>query len=234
VVSSEVADAESRLAEQWIRAALGPEVDVRVGAIADAAPSSATAVTLTLLHIAQAPRPRTTAGIPPLLLRARYLVTVAAPDEAAGRQALADLAFAATPSTEIALEQAAPGPEVWQSLGVRGRPGLFVSVLLQRERRRRPVPRVKELITQFSPARPLAGVVVGPGDVPIAGALVEVEGLEQSTYSNYRGEFAFRSVPGAEPLPTLVVRAKGTSVRVRVGNGPESGPLVIRVPLSES
>lgn len=233
-MSSEVADAESRLAEQWIRAALGQDVQVRVGAIADAAPGGATAVTLTLLHIAQAPRPRTTAGIPPLLLRARYLVTITAPEEAAERQALAELAFAATPGTEVALEQAAPGPELWQSLGVRGRPALCVSVLLQRERRRRTVPRVKELVTQFSPSRPLAGVVVGPGDVPIAGAFVEVEGLEQSTYSNHRGEFAFRSVPGAEPLPTLVVRAKGTSVRVRVGEAPASAPLVIRVPLSES
>jgi hypothetical protein len=235
-VSSEVAEAESRLADQWIRAALGPDVQVVVGTIADAPPSSGTSVTLMLLHIAPAPRPRTTAGIQPLLLRARYLVTIAAPDRAAERQALAELAFAAGPSTEVELEATAPGPELWQSLGVRVRPALCVSVLLQRERLRRPVPRVRQpLITRFSPSRPLVGVVVGPGDAPIAGALVEVEGLAQSTYSNHRGEFAFRSVPAAEPLPTLVVRAKGTSVRVRVQDGaPESAPLVIRVPLSES
>jgi hypothetical protein len=235
-VSAEVTEAESRLTDQWIRAALGPDVPVLVGAIADAAPSSETSVTLTLLHIAPAPRLRTGAGIPPLQLRARYLVTVAAPEATAERQALAELAFAAGPGTEVELEATAPSPELWQSLGVRARAALFVSVLLQRERRRPPVPRVRQpLVTQFSPSRPLVGVVVGPGDQPIAGAFVEVEGQAQSTYSNHRGEFAFRSVPGDEPLPILVVRAKGTSVRVRVeGDAPESAPLVIRVPLSES
>lgn len=235
-MSAEVVEAERRLADQWIRSALGPDVQVVVGTIADAPPSSGTSVTLTLLHMAPAPRPRTTAGIQPLLLRARYLVTIAAPDRAAERQALAELAFAAGPSAEVELEATAPGPELWQSLGVRARAALFVSVLLQRERRRPAVPRVRQpLVTQWSPQRPLSGVVVGPGDVPIAGALIEVEGLPQSTYSNHRGEFAFRSVPGAEPLPTLVVRAKGTSVRVRVADdAPPSSPLVIRVPLSES
>jgi len=235
VVSGEVAEAESRLADQWIRAALGPDVQVVVGTIADAPPSSGTSVTLMLLHIAPAPRPRTTAGIQPLLLRARYLVTIAAPDRAAERQALAELAFAAGPSTEVELESTAPGPELWQSLGVRVRPALFVSVLLQRERRR-PIKRVRQpLVTEWSPSRPLAGVVIGPGDVPIAGALVEVEGLPQTAYSNHRGEFAFRSVPGADPPPTLVVSAKGATVRVRVdGDATASTPLVVRVPLSES
>ena len=75
---------------------------------------------------------------------------------------------------------------------------------------------------------------MGPGDVPIAGALVEVEGQPQTTYSNHRGEFAFRAVPGGEPLPTLVVHAKGARLRVRLDEkSSPSDALLIRVPLSE-
>jgi len=70
--------------------------------------------------------------------------------------------------------------------------------------------------------------------IPIAGALVEVEGQPQTTYSNHRGEFAFRAVPGGEPLPTLVIHAKGARLRVRLDEkSSPSDALLIRVPLSE-
>lgn len=235
-MSSEVAETEGRLTDHWIRPALGPDVQIVVGPPNDSAPADGTSVTLTLMDIAPAPPARTTDGVPPLKLRARYLVTVAAKNAMSARQALADLAFSAGPAEDVELQATAPGPELWQSLGVRARPAVVVSVLFQRERQTRPVPRVREpLITRWSPSRALVGVVLGPGNVPIAGALVEVEGVEQSTYSNHRGEFAFRSVPGSEPAPALVVRAKGTRVRVRVeGQASESAPIVIRVPLSES
>jgi len=207
-----------------------------VGRIADSTPSDATAVTLTLIDIAPAPLPRGAAGITPLQLRARYLVTIAAADAIAERQALAELAFAAGPATGVQLEPATLALDLWRSLGVSIRPALLVSVLMQRERRGRPVRRVRQpLVTKWAPSRPVSGVVVGPGDVPIAGALVEVEGLSQTAYSDHRGEFAFRSVPGADPPPTLVVHAKGATVRVPVdGDATASTPLLIRIPLSES
>jgi hypothetical protein len=234
-VSSEVAEAESRLTDRWIRPALGPDAHVRVGRIDDSTSSDATAVTLTLIDIAPAPLPHGPVGLPPLQLRARYLVTIAAADANAERQALAELAFSAGPITDVELDHKALSIELWRSLGVPIRPALLVSVLLQRERHR-PMRRVRQpLITKWAASRPVSGVVVGPGDVPIAGAFVEVEGLPQTAYSNHRGEFAFRAVPGDDPPPTLVVSAKGATVRVRVdGDATASAPLLIRIPLSES
>jgi hypothetical protein len=233
-LSTEVTEAEQRLTERWIRPALGPDVHVRVGRIDDAPPSDGTTVTLTLIDIAPAPLPPGPVGPPPLQVRARYLVTVVAAQADAERQALAELAFAASPVTELELEKA-PGPEVWLSLGVATRPALVASVLWQRERRARAIRRVRQLVAKWSSSRPLLGVVVGPGDVPIAGALVEVEGLPQTAYSNHRGEFAFRGVPGDDAPPTLVVSAKGATVRVRVdGDATATAPFLIRIPLSES
>lgn len=234
-MNNEVADAETRLTDRWIVPALGPDAHVRVGRIDDAAPSDGTTVTLTLMDVVPAPLPAGPAGPPPLQLRARYLVTVAAAQADAARQALADLAFAARWATEVELEHRAPAPELWHALAVATRPALVVSVLWQREQHR-PIRRVRQpLVAKWASSRSLLGVVVGPDDIPIAGALVEVEGLPQTAYSNNRGEFAFRGVPGDDPPPTLVVSAKGATVRVRVdGDAATSVPLLIRIPLSES
>lgn len=233
-MNNEVTDAETRLADRWIVPALGPDARIRVGRIDDAAPGDGVAVTLTLLDIAPAPLPHGPVGLPPVQLRARYLVTVAAKDPVVERQSLAELAFTAGPVTQVDVERA-PGPEVWRALGVATRPALVVAMLLQRQRHR-PMQRVRQpLVTTWAGSRPVAGVVLGPGDVPIAGALVEVEGLPQTAYSNHRGEFALRSVPGVDPPPTLVVSAKGATVRVRVdGDATASAPLLVRIPLSES
>jgi hypothetical protein len=234
-VSGEVAEAETRLVEHWIRPAVGPDVEVRFAGLTAPSAGAAKTVVLTLLDIAPSLSAHRAAGPAPLQLRARYLVTVAASDPADLRGSLAELGFAAGSAAEVELEATPPSAELWQALGVPARPALIASVLLRRDRGARAAPRVRQpLVTSWSPSRPVAGVVMGPGDVPIAGALVEVEGQPQTTYSNHRGEFAFRAVPGGEPLPTLVVHAKGARVRIRLdAKSSPSDALLIRVPLSE-
>jgi hypothetical protein len=233
-VNSEVTHAEARLVDEWIRPAVGPEVEVRFGSVAGTGLSDGKAVVLTLLDIAPFPAPRRGTAPAPLQLRARYLVSVLGFDQSEQGQCLAELAFQAGPLVHVDLDPAPPGPALWTALGTPARPALVASVLLERERRTRKVARVREpLVTEWAVARPLAGVVVGPGDIPIAGALVEVEGFGLNTYSNHRGEFAFRSVPGTEPPPTLVVSAKGAQLRVRVDAGVPEESVLIRVPLSE-
>jgi len=234
-VKREVVDSEARLVEEWIRPAIGPEVEVRFGNVGDPGASEGKAVVVTLLDIAPFPAPRRGTTPAPLQLRARYLVSVTGFDATERGQCLAELAFQAGPLVRVELESSPPGPEFWEALGAPARPALIAAVLLERERPSHSAPRVRELVTHWAPTRALVGVVLGPGDVPIAGALVEVEGSPQTTYSNYRGEFAFRSVTAAEPPPTLVVSAKGACLRVRVeaDGGPEK-PVLIRVPIPES
>jgi hypothetical protein len=234
-VHREVMQAEARLAEEWVRPAIGPEVEVRVGSVGDPESSGGKAVLLTLIDIAPFPAPHRSVTPAPLQLRARYLVSVLGFDATEQGQCLAELAFQAGPLIRVELDPSPPGPAFWAALGTSARPALLVSVLLERERPSHKAPRVRTpLITRWSPSRPLAGVVLGPGDIPIAGALVEVEGSPLTTYSNHRGEFGFRSVPGAEPPPTLIVNAKGTQLRisVNIADGSED-PLLIRVPIPE-
>ena len=230
-MNNEVMLAEARLVEEWVRPAIGPAVEIRFGTVGDPGASDGKAIVLTLLDITPCPAPRRGTAPAPLQLRARYLVTVLGFDPTERGQCLAELAFLAGPLARIELEPAPPGPALWRSLGTPARPALVASIVLERERAARKVPRVREpLITRWSPSRSLSGVVMGPGRIPIAGALVEVEGAALTTYSNARGEFAFRSVPGTEPRPTLLVSAKGTQLRVRVAED----RLLIQVPLPES
>ena len=235
-MSTEVDRAEARLVEEWVRPAVGPDVEVRFGAIEDPRGTAPRTVFLTLLDLAPSPSPRRGTGPAPLQLRARYLITVDGFGPSEGAQCLADLAFAAAAMAQLELDPSPPGAQAWRALGATARPALIASVLLQRDRDQKPVPRVRvPLITRWSPISPLVGIVMGPRDVPIAGALVEIDGLSVTTYTNHRGEFSFRTVPGGDPPPNLVVSAKGTHLRVPVDRhaGPND-PLLIRVPIPES
>lgn len=225
----EVPQAEARLVADWVRPALGAGVEVRFGPTDDAGlrGGGAKAVVLTLLDIAPCPAARRGSTPAPLQLRARYLVSTVGFDASERAQCLADLAFQAGPQIRVELDPA-PTPGFWRALGTAARPALIAAVLVERKRPAHAVPRVREpLITRWAPTRPISGVIVGPGNIPIAGALVELEGSPQSTYSNARGEFGFRSVPGTDPPPTLLVRAKGTELRVPVAED----RLVIEVPI---
>ena len=236
LVNAEVTRAETRLVEEWVRPAIGPEVAVRFGVVDEPDAGDETTVVMTLLELVPSPAVRRASGPAPLHLRARYLVTVQGFSPTEGAQCLAELAFGAAAVTQLELEPAPPGPATWSGLGARARPALIASVLLERERAQRRVPRVREpLITQWSPIGPLVGVVIGPRDIPIAGALVELDGSSATTYTNHRGEFSFRTVPTGDPPPNLVVTAKGTHLRVRVPRhtGPDK-PFLIRVPIPES
>jgi hypothetical protein len=124
---------------------------------------------------------------------------------------------------------------VWAGLRVSPRPGFRVRVPVRRERPEGVVHRVRfPVVTQMVPAEVLLGRVVGPGDVPIPGALVELPSLKLSTRTDAQGCFRFPRVPPAATLGRLEVRAKGELLEV----GAESlatgtQPLLIRLPLKE-
>ena len=70
---------------------------------------------------------------------------------------------------------------------------------------------------------PLRGVVLGPGDVPIAGARVEIPPANLSTSTDRLGRFAFAAVASGPYPTTLRVLAKGrelTQTVVTVGAEP--------------
>jgi len=113
---------------------------------------------------------------------------------------------------------------------VAPRPAFRLRVPLARERSQDVAGVKVPLLTQAMPAA-LQGRVVGPGDIPIPGALVELPAMGLSARTDIKGCFRFASVPAGTPLGRLEVRAKGAVLAVRAEELPtEEGALVVRLP----
>lgn len=79
-----------------------------------------------------------------------------------------------------------------------------------------PAPPVRApLVLDATGLRPLAGTILGPSDIPVADAFVELPLLGLTTRSDRRGRFTFAAVP-TEPAAQLVVHAKARTFRFSV------------------
>ncbi len=191
-------------------------------------------VGLYLLELSPAPPPRT-ARRPPLRVSLCYLVTTGGDSPERAHHVLGELVFAAMEEPGFEVDLAPVPVALWSALGVPPRPAFRLRVPLERERPMPAVPRVKEpLVIRTVPAEVLLGRVVGPGDIPIPDALVELPSMGLSARTDAKGRFRFASVPTDTPLGRLEVRAKGEVLAVRAEELPtEEGALLVRLPLKE-
>lgn len=190
-------------------------------------------VGLYLLELAENPSPRTS-GPQPLQVLLRYLVTASSPQPEEAHHLLGELLFAAMETSEMEVTLEPLPVALWQAFGVMPQPAFTVRVPLQKERKARPLRRVLEpLVMAASPMARLAGVVLGPGDLPLAGARVELPALSLSTRTDFRGHFFFDAVPRDAP-GMLRVQAHGRELSVMAEHpvDPES-PLIVHLPLME-
>jgi hypothetical protein len=171
----------------------------------------------------------------PLQLILRYLVTSVAADTAAANRTLLDLAFAAMDEPELTPEFAALDAHLWSALGVPPRPSFILHVPVQKEReQRRAAPVTEPLVVQSSAVRPYSGLVLGPGEIPVSGAYVELPSLQLSATTDARGRFRFAAVPADPPVKQLRVSARGRQFPVSVEEpDSDSEPAVIRLNLVE-
>lgn len=203
-------DALDRELLEWLKDA-APKSAVSLAPPPAEAPEQP-AVSCYLLELASAPPARglSGAGRAPLQLGLRYLVSVAAASPLEAHRVFGPLVFAAMDRPGCEVDLHAPPPALWQALGVIPRPAFLLQVPLRQER---PEPAagivLQPIVINQAPLRPLAGRVLGPGAVPLAGARLELPGLRLATRSDHRGRFTFPPIP-ADPLPQeLVVSARG-------------------------
>jgi hypothetical protein len=192
-------------------------------------------VGLYLLELGAAPPARSSGRRVRLQFSVCYLITVGAETPERAHHLLGELVFSALEVPDFEVELAPVPLELWAALGVAPRPAFRMRLPVRRERAEAPVQHVRfPLIVHASPSEALGGCVVGPGDVPIPGALVELPTLKLSTRTDARGWFRFPFVPALETLGGLEVRAKGAVLHVGAeALAPTEGPLVIRLPLKE-
>jgi uncharacterized protein DUF4255 len=171
---------------------------------------------------------------PPLQLTLRYLLTVHFDDPTEAHRLLGDLIFAAMEQTDFQVEYDALPLSAWPSLNAVPQPSLILNVPLLKERPEPEIKPVRKAIFHAVPVVSLDGTVVGPEDMPLFGASVELPDLQLYTLTDPDGRFHFTAVPGEPSAKTLRVRAKGREMTVQVSPNSESSPLVIHFDLSES
>jgi len=208
-------DAIDRELLEWLKATV-PKTMVSFGApLAEAGDKPLVSCYLLALATAPPTRGASSGGPAPQQFALRYLISVSAAAQEDAHRLLGPLVFAAMdrPGSEVELDMLPA--ELWIALGVVPRPAFLLRVPL---RLARPEPTagivLHPIIINQSPLRPLAGRLVGPGDVPLAGARLELPSLQLSTRSDHRGHFTFPPIP-MDPLPKeLVITARGRVLRI--------------------
>jgi hypothetical protein len=189
-------------------------------------------VGLYLLELAEAPPPRGSAPTP-LQMKLRYLVTAWGESPEKEHKLLADVAFAALARVDVEVLFRPLEAALWSGFGIAPRPCFFLQVPIRLDRTARRAPMVKEIATRFVESRRLDGVLLGPGDLPIAGARVELPALRLFAETTPAGRFGFARVPSPGPY-NLVVSARGKVEEVQAVATPEGAPITIRLKLEEA
>ncbi|MGG6295123.1 Pvc16 family protein [Leptolyngbya sp. AN02str] len=208
-----------RSLKDWVTSVVG-SAEVSFAAPSDT--HTGQGVGLYLLELAYKPSASSTFRLP-LQLSLHYLVTTWAESAEQAHHLLGKLIFAAieTPDFEVQIE---PIPvAVWVAFHVVPRPAFVLRVPLKRDRPQTIAPPVRVAPdVQVSPSTTLQGQVVGPSDMPLMGAQVELAALKRTTVTNAKGEFEFAAVPTHPPIQRLYVTTKGHRFSVHLE--PESDP----------
>ena len=209
---------------------------LNIGNVVIAAPQNAdagTGVGLFLLESVPTPRPRAVRR-PPLQIMLRYLVTTWAETAVEAHRMLGELLFAALAEDSYEIESEAPPLTLWTALSVTPRPSFLLRTPIHRERPERTAPLVRApLVVNAGPLERLGGVVLGPGDIPVMNARVELPTLQLSTQTDADGRFQFAGVPPQTRANGMRIRARGKEYSLTGEPAADRTPLVIRLQLPE-
>jgi hypothetical protein len=189
-------------------------------------------VGLYLFEMAELPPARGEAR-PPLQVRLGYLVTTSGGDVAQAHKRLGTLLFAALKHPDWEVRYPGDSTEVWRAVGEPPRAGFILSVLLRQPVEAEPAPPVRfPLRVEGTGSRAMEGLVLGPDDVPISDAFVEIPSLALTTRSDVRGRFRFAAIPTSPAKQHLRVRAKAREFPFTVDSSKPS-PFVLRLDLAK-
>jgi hypothetical protein len=141
---------------------------------------------------------------------------------------LGDLVLSAMQQEDFEVRLSPLPAELWLALGATPRPSFVLQVPVRQPRPEVTAPPVRApLIVRGVALARLAGVVLGPGGLPVAAAHVEIPSAGVGTWTDEGGRFFFPGVP-AEPATKLVrVSARGRQLDVEIAQPKEDVPVVI-------
>ncbi len=225
-------DSADRDLQEWVKKVV-PGVEVFLGPPQQS--DGKHGISLYLLALSDPP-PAWMNRQPATRVALRYLVTTWAEDEIEAHRLLGLLVLAVMENRKYELDLASMPAPLWAALGITPRPSFTLCAPLHVEQPEPDTRLVKgPLVIRGTPVISLQGVVLGPGNVPIVGASVEIPSLSLTNHTDAKGRFYFSSVPGEPRSIQLLVKARGRAQSVTVEQ-PTSDrePLAIRFDSFES
>lgn len=179
--------------------------------------------------IGLAPKPAPRAPNPPDAVDLDFLVTVQMADAFDEQNALAELLLSAVQRSDVEIVAGRSGAELCAALGIPVAAGFVLRTPLVRARDVKPAPLVKFPL-QVEPVRlsVVQGIVTGPGDVPIAGAVVSVADGMREARTGHDGRFRIAGLPQQKAQIKLNVRARGVELDAAAVPGQD---VVLKLPL---
>ncbi len=218
------ADEITRDIVTWARAVV-PELDVAARPLRDEARGAGVDIRLVGLSPRQTPR----TSNPPAAIDLDYLITVQMDDAFAEQKALGELLFASAERSDFDVVPTRSAAAICADLGIPVAAGFVVRIVLVRERERGAAPLVREPMRVDTAAIGVVeGQVLGPGDVPVANAVVSLPGSGREVRTNARGQFRITGAPHNDRGTALNVRARGVETTVEATPGQH---VVLRLPL---
>ena len=201
-----IEEIDQRLSE-WIGSVLAEDIEVSLLPPGDTGDKKS--VGLYLKDILPSAPTRGTRR-PPLQVLLRYLVTARAESPQAAHRILGQLLFAAMehPDYEVELE---PIPaQVWTAFGTIPMPAFMLRLPLRVERPQKPVQLIRSPIEVLqSPLARMEGMVMGPDEIPLANARVELSTHHLVARTDVKGRFVFPTVPTEPALKKVRIIARG-------------------------
>ena len=214
--------------QTWLQSAVG------VSPVSFAPPGATTGargVSCYLLELAEDP-PLRGARNAPLQLACHFLVTCWAPTPLEANRLLGEVIFAAMQHADYrVLLQPAPA-ELWLAFATLPRPSFVLRVPVHVTRPQTLAPRVRKPIdVESAPLTQLTGVVLGPGEIPLAGARVELPAIQRVARTDAHGRFRLTSVAAEPRIKHLRISAKGETREVAVTQPVDDAPVVVHFDL---
>jgi hypothetical protein len=147
---------------------------------------------------------------PPLQVSLRYLITAWAKSPQEAHQMLGQLLFAAMEHPGYEVELAPIPAEVWNAFGIVPMPAFMLRLPLRVERPEKPVQFIRSPIEiKKSSLASMGGTVIGPDEIPLTNARVELSTHNLVARTDIKGRFIFPAVPTQPAQKKVCITARG-------------------------
>lgn len=172
---------------------------------------------------------------PPLQVMLRYLVTVQAKNQSTAHNLLGQLLFAAMENSEFEVDLEPVPAEIWTAFGTVPMPSFMLRVPLRLERPDEHVRLIRSpMELHQSPLTGLEGTVMGPGDIPLTNARVELSTHNLVTRTDIKGRFIFPAVPTEPDRKNVRILARGRELSTQIDAAKiKQEPLIINFDVLE-